>query len=342
MADFRPDNKLVEFVLACRSCGVQSPAELWWDEIRSDGSDRSFFRVSFRSGTALLVVGQDRAENRSYELIGRHLWTLNEAGPRFLCADQKQGLFLVEDLGDVLLQNVVRNSGSKNYGEIYKRVISLMVYIHRNGTPGFDPDWCYQTPCYDKALILNRETGYFTAEFLKGHLGTTPALSKLDPQFEALAEAALKGTEKVLMHRDFQSRNILIKQGKPRLIDFQGARLGPPGYDLASLLYDPYVPLSDLFREEMLAFYIDLRSEDSFFDRSAFTAAYYYLAVCRLLQALGAYGFLSRVKGKSFYLEYIPPAVRSLKGLLDRDEMSFLPELRRTVGRVSEKIEDRA
>ncbi|MBW1710497.1 MAG: phosphotransferase [Deltaproteobacteria bacterium] len=340
MTDFQPDAKLVEFVMAFWPDSADDPEGLSWDLLCGDGSDRSFFRVRFRLDTALVVQGLNRAENRSYELIGRHLWALEETGPKFMAVDQKQGLFLIEDLGDVSLQDFIRGCGASRRDEIYKRVISVMADLHYKGTRGFRAEWCFQTPAYDKALILEREAGYFTHRFLEGYLKITPPAPGLGLEFEALADAALKKTETVLMHRDFQSRNVMIKQEKPRLIDFQGARFGPPGYDLASLLYDPYVELSERFRKEMRGYYIQLRKAQPAFDEETCEAGYHFLAVCRLLQALGAFAFLSQVKGKALYLQYVPPAVRTLKKLLDRDEMFFLPELQRTVNIVYDAIED--
>ena len=341
MTELQPDEKSIEFVLAAWPRAARSHDDLSWEPLYGDGSDRCFYRVSSGSRTALLVQGRDRAENRSYELIGRHLWSLNQAGPEFLAVDQEHGLFLIEDLGNSSLQNVACTLDFSGRVEMYQRVISLMANVHQKGKKGFDPKWCYQTPRYDRALILDRETGYFTAQFLRGDLGLTLPVRRLTPEFEALADAALHETEAVLMHRDFQSRNVMIKQGRPRLIDFQGARLGPPGYDLASLLYDPYTDLSEPFREEMRSYYIQLRTGKPGFDPAAFTASYHFLAVCRLLQVLGAYGFLSRIKGKPLFRQYIPPAVRSLKGLLDREEFRFMPELRRVIINIRRKIEGR-
>jgi len=301
--------------------------EFVWEPLAGDGSDRRFIRVRAGGRTALLVIGPDPAENRSYAEIGRHLWALERIGPEFYRADAKLGLFLIEDLGDLSLHEAARQAAAPDLVRLYRRVLELMVRLHGRGLNGFDPGWCYQTPRYDRELILTREAGYFAREFLEGYLGRGPAGGDLFGEFEDLARAALAGGRTTLMHRDFQSRNVMFSQGRPRMIDFQGARLGPPGYDLASLLYDPYVDLTEALRQDLLEHYLALSQAAGPFDRPAFLDTYPFLAVCRLLQALGAFGFLTRRKNKPHFARYIPAALRALNQLLEQDTMSFLPGL---------------
>ena len=199
-----------------------------WETIPSDGSDRIFIRVQSGPNRALLVLGPDPVENRAYEMIGRHLQSL-QIGPGFYRADRPTGLTLIEDLGDLSLYDAVQGLPVEKRIEQYTKVLEVMIVLHREGARNFDPGWCSQTPRYDKALILERETAYFQTEFLEGLLRLPPLGSKLAGTFGILADAALEGTETVLMHRDFQSRNVMIADELPRLIDFQGARLGPPG-----------------------------------------------------------------------------------------------------------------
>jgi len=338
LTEFKPDKDQVGFV--AESLGPDlDPNKITWRSIPDVGSDRSFVRVIDGDRSHVLVTSRDLAENRAYEAIGRHLWSLNRAGPEFIAVDHDHGFFLLEDLGDIQLLDAALASSGRETVSLYKKVVRLVAYVHREAGQGFDTKWCYQTPFYDKTLILERETGYFTGAFLGRHLGITDLDPGLEAEFESLAEAALTGTERTFMHRDFQSRNIMLKDGRPRLVDFQGARLGPPGYDLASLLYDPYIDLAGEVREEIKDYYIGLRHTEVNFNARAFNRSYYFLAVCRLLQALGAYGFLYRVKGIAWFKEQIPAAVRSLDGLLHRPEMSGLPRLGRTVKDVRSRIE---
>ena len=213
-----------------------------------------------------------------------------------------------------------------------------MARLHGRGLDGFDPAWCHQTRKYDRQLILERETGYFLSAFAFGLMNLSPQTDALTEEFEALADAALKGAETVLMHRDFQSRNVMIKEGRPRLVDFQGARPGPPAYDLASLLYDPYVDLSEELRGRMLGRYCEQRKEYGRFLQKSFRKTYPFLAVCRLLQALGAYGFLTSVKGKFLFEKYIPAAVGRLSQLLEDDVFDFAPKLRKMIHKINRRM----
>jgi len=328
---FQPTEEMILFVEAAWPPAVGWRESLRWEALAGDGSDRRFFRVRAGEETAVVVSGPDPAENRAYELIGRHLWRAGRFGPEFLAVDQEFGLFLVEDLGSSSLQESAGSLVDREREALYKKTVHLLADLHDRGGRGFDPDWCSQTARYDRGLILEREAGYFLSAFIRGYLGMSGDDPGLTEEFETLAEAALKGTEMVLMHRDFQSRNIMIKNGRPRLVDFQGARLGPPGYDLASLIYDPYVRLSDGLRADIPDWYVAARSSRRRFDPKNFRATLPHLAVCRLLQALGAYGYLSRVKGKAGFERYIPGALDSLGRLLDQGSLNYLPKLRRLV-----------
>ncbi len=316
-----------------------NPESIVWESMPGDGSDRTFYRVRHGTGSAVLVYGKDRAENQSYELIGRHFWRLDRMGPEFLSVDLERGLFLVEDLGSFLLQDWVRAADEQARESVYRDVVDLMAKLHGRGIDGFDPAWCYQTQKYDRKLILERETGYFLSAFVYGLMNLAPKVDALTGEFEALADAALKGAETVLMHRDFQSRNVMIKEGRPRMVDFQGARPGPPAYDLASLLYDPYVDLSEELRGRLLERYCEQRKEYGRFLQKSFRKTLPFLAVCRLLQALGAYGFLTSIKGKFLFEKYIPAAVERLNYLLEDDAFDFAPKLRKMIRQISRQME---
>jgi aminoglycoside/choline kinase family phosphotransferase len=162
---------------------------------------------------------------------------------------------------------------------------------------------------------LRWETSYFVERFVTGIAGlTTKNELKLQAEFRMLAEN-VDSFPKTIMHRDFQSQNLMItKQGIPRVIDFQGARMGPPAYDLASVLWDPYYRLDDDMRERLVQYYIEVRKAGAShgMDDNKFR---YCLLLCRLqrhMQALGAYGFLSKVKGKKYFLKHIPQAMEYL------------------------------
>ena len=304
----------------------------------ADGSDRLFFRLTNRAGeSAIGVFGPDPAENLSYEQIGRLIWNNGRIGPKFLAVDHDQGLFLIEDLGSCHLQDMVGQWSADEVEDSYKKVLVQLAAMHQTGFRSLDAAWRDRTEPYDMDLILERETGYFIRAFVRGYLGFAPDQEILETEFRALAETALAGAETVLMHRDFQSRNIMIADGRPRFIDFQGARPGPPGYDLASLLFDPYVDLDDAIILNLLAYYIGIRRGSSGFDPDLFEKSFYHLGACRLLQALGAYGFLTKEKKKMNFEQYIDPALFRLGNLLEDPRFGFAPELRKITAACRDK-----
>jgi aminoglycoside/choline kinase family phosphotransferase len=218
------------------------------------------------------------------------------------------------DLGDYNLQQVARRCTSADeLTALYRRVIDAAVVLWIRGAAGFDPAWAYQGQRFDRDLILERECRYFLTAFVHGYLGWEVSSADFQDEFNALADGLLGHGVDGLIHRDCQSRNIMWHRDGPWFIDFQGARPGPVQYDLAALLIDPYVELPLPVRQRLLNYAARRLGADP--DR--FLEGYAYCALSRNLQVLGAFGFLSRVKGKTFFEAYIPAAVRALQQNLD-------------------------
>ncbi|MGQ9920977.1 MAG: aminoglycoside phosphotransferase family protein [Desulfobacca sp.] len=304
------------------------------ESIAADGSNRRFFRL--RRGNASCIClyhpqppGSPVTENDSYALIGRHLWQLGLPVPEIYTYCREEGWFLVQDLGDTSLQEAVRRLADRQHvWALYRQALDLLLALQQAGTPGFDPGWCFDTPLYDAELVYTRECRYFQTAFLEDYLGWQQLPATLAQDFALLVDRALASTEQAFLHRDFQSRNLLVHQGRLWLIDFQGARLGPSQYDLAALLLDPYVRLSPALQDELLAAYLSGRADLSAGGSLVWRQQYRYLALCRNLQMLGAYGFLSRQQGKPFFQQFIPDACRSLLRQLDALPRAELPTLR--------------
>jgi aminoglycoside/choline kinase family phosphotransferase len=196
-----------------------------------------------------------------------------------------------------------------------------------SGADQFNPAWCYQTSRYGKNLILERECRYFVEAFLYSYLGLKIKYASLKKEFEYLAENALEHSVQGLMHRDFQSRNIMIKNDQIYFIDFQGARMGPIQYDLASLLIDPYVDLPQDIQTQLLAYALEKLQERMTLVADNFNRCYRFCSLTRNLQILGAFGHLTCVKAKMHFEKYIPPAVRTLKYNLKNQKDGKLPML---------------
>ncbi len=152
---------------------------------------------------------------------------------------------------------------------------------------------------------------------------------------------ALYPEQRFFLHRDFQSRNLMLQHDRLWVIDFQGARLGPLQYDLAALLLDPYVNLPLAGQETLLAEYLFLLQEHLPIDPVAWRQRYDYVALCRNLQILGAYGFLSQHKGKTFFRQFIPAACRSLQHRLEILPGDDFPGLRRVVAQAVKLVQVR-
>jgi aminoglycoside/choline kinase family phosphotransferase len=201
-------------------------------------------------------------------------------------------------------------------------VIDEMIEMSVRGQEDFQPSWTYQTPEYDREVILQRECRYFIEAFLNGYLGNDIAFEDLREEFEILADRISEFATIGFMHRDFQSRNIMMKQDKCYFIDFQGGRIGPVQYDLASLLIDPYVNLNEHLQEKLLCYCIDRLGADE----TRFRKGYDYCCLSRNLQMLGAFGHLLRVKHKTFFGQYIPIAFKGLKQRLSKLGQSRLKQ----------------
>ncbi len=300
-----------------------------------DGSDRLFRRIRygkqhfvFLSSPRSKLDGVD--ENDSYFLIGRHLFSCGVPVPRILWADPAKGHFLLEDVGDVHFQRLVQR-GRVNRVLLYRKVLAVLLHLHRQAPRGFSPSFCFDAPFYDAEFVLKRELHYFRDAFLIGWLGRPDGLAGLERDFEGIAESAAPSQQRWIIHRDFQSRNLMVWKGSLRVIDFQGMRFGPPAYDLAALLIDPYVGLSVAEEEALLRAYWDGASKFLDCTRSTFMKSYFILQLCRNLQALAAYAYLSRVKGKSHFLAYILPAWARLGRTLSGPLGALFPALKACV-----------
>ena len=253
--------------------------------------------------------------------------------PEIRVYEDDTGFLLVEDLGDRTLYQVTQSDSPEHTRELYRQAVELLVRMQRSDGEVFDPERV-QSPSYTRQFALEYECGYFQREFAEEYLGRPAASPALLEEYAAIAERAAEGADPVLIHRDFQSRNLMVTPRGLTAIDFQGARLGPPLYDVVSLLYDPYVDLeaatgSDTTREELI---------QTFGQHSGLGDSAKHLlvptALCRLLQTLGAFGYLGGRLGKPGFLEFAPRALAQV-GVLAGDEF---PRLARLAGELREKI----
>jgi hypothetical protein len=295
--------------------------------LAADGSTRRFARISLHGRPLCLAVfpevaeGSMLAEAVAAWRIGRHLQRQGVPVPELYGWDERRGLILFEDLGDTRLHDLVQATDFAAPGPrnrllgMYRQAIDRLVAMQIDGGAGLDDGWCRDAPRYDRQLMLERESGYFLRAFWQDLLAL-PVPAGIDDEFAAIAGMAAQAPAGFFLHRDFQSRNIMIKDGRIRIIDYQGGRFGPLGYDLASLLIDPYADLPLDFSDHLFHYYLDRLGERMIFDPRDFRRHYSLLALQRNLQIIGAFAFLSRVRGKLFFADYIRPAVEKLRARL--------------------------
>jgi len=287
--------------------------------ITGDGSDRTWYRITSRKHSLILAdhgikLKPGVSEADSFVSIGCHLYNKGLPVPKIHLSDPFSGLVFMEDLGDIHLQSAVQESDDTDHiYTMYRKIIGLLIDMSLRSRKNFNPNWTYQTLEYDKKMILEKECRYFIEAFINELMHRNRHYDDFETEFDMLAENAVRFGINGFMHRDFQSRNIMIHEGQFYFIDFQGGRIGPIQYDLASLLADPYVSLPLSLQNRLLEDSADLYELKTGISKDKFIKGYRYCAVTRNLQILGAFGFLSRVKKKQYFARYIPKALKTLK-----------------------------
>ncbi len=306
------------------------------ETISADGSSRRFFRLRNDRGSFLAILpprqahAREMAEARSVALIGRHLHSLGAPTPEIYAWDDVNGLVLCQDFGNRTLHGNALGPGQESLRlRLYEESLQALAHMQVRAAQGFDPDWCWDTPRFDSAFMQERESGYFLRALCRDLLGLSFDTAELAEECRRLAEQAAAAPGRYFLHRDFQSRNIMLTAGKPGFIDFQGGRLGPLAYDVASLLLDPYAALPTAMQSHLLERYLNALNREISYDREQFCHEYLYLAVHRNMQMLGAFAFLSQVKAKPFFAQFLRPAAASLAALLAQTEFARYAGLRR-------------
>ena len=308
-------------------------ADIHCRRLAGDGSDRGWFRLT--AGRYQLILADHGitptlpgSEVNAFVKIGTHLRTCGLPVPRIHAHDGFSGLVFLEDLGNDHLQQVVQQAPDASGVEtLYRKVIDTLLALTIKAADRFDPSWTCQSPAYDIPLILDKECRYFVDAFLNGCLELAVAYDDLAGEFEHLAKSAIGQCFTGLIHRDFQSRNIMIQDGRHYLIDFQGARTGPIQYDLASLLIDPYAGLDPDLQRRLLLYAAEKVARLWRCTPDQFIRGYRYCAVTRNLQMLGAFGFLTRIKQKKAFEHWIPSAASMLAGHIRAADQTAFPKL---------------
>ncbi|MDR1044635.1 MAG: phosphotransferase [Candidatus Adiutrix sp.] len=297
-----------------------------------DGGLRQYFRLP--GDGLLLLAGGDPAENLAWLRIGRHLWFKGLALPRIYDYDPGRGFFLLEDLGDERLADPPDHSAD------YFQAVEVLAGLHRRGLADFNPAWCFQTRAYNAAMAEKQEIGYFLNSLLGRYLGWRKRPRGLAAEIKAFSRQAAAGTrDRVLMHRDYQGRNLMLNKGRVCFIDWQGARPGPAAYDLSSLLEEtPYLPLAPKLKEELVEAYLKARGPGAW--RRNFRKELRVTGAARMMQALGAYAKLT-LAGKNKFAAYIPPLLARLRERFEERPLRPFPALKAVIVEAEDLLKEK-
>jgi len=287
-----------------------TPCEI--EVILKGASDRHFYRLNWQGGHAsmvLMVYTLARRDNPKFVPATRRLEKIGAQVPRVMAFDEQRLCVWLQDLGRVDLHSFDSQSWAVRR-PLYEATLREAAKFHAVSEAALgSADLDDLEPPFDEALYEWEQT-YFLDHFVGGHLGREFGHDEYHAAHNALRQLRhrLAALPRCLVHRDFQSQNVLIRGEDAWLVDYQGLRLGRAEYDLAALLYDPYVTFTSEERYELLRYYALHRG----LDWDELRETFHLCAAQRLMQALGAYANLSRNLGKPHYLQHIPAAVSNL------------------------------
>lgn len=277
--------------------------------LKQQGSNRIYTREEDESGRSVIrVKGTNRDENRAFIYMARHFRAMGLPVPELYWVSEDEMSYTQEDLGDTILFDHLDDI------ILMERAIRALAHVQVEGARDFDWTICFPVPAMDERSI-RWDLNYFKYCFLKG---TQIEFSepKLEDDFDAIVRIILSQPADTFLYRDFQSRNVMINDGQPYFIDFQGGRRGPTQYDVASFLWQAKANLAPALREQLIDAYLDeLRKLKPNLDVKQWRAVLPHLVLFRTLQVLGAYGYRGYFERKPHFLESIPLAVKNLSEL---------------------------
>ncbi len=303
------------------------------DSLRSQlgASDRKLFRLSSGEQRAIGVLYGVREENVAFLKFSRHFRQHGLPVPEIYADDLKHGAYLEQDLGDTTLYEFLsRNRSGANIAlpvvEAYRKVIAALPRFQVDAARDFPYRYCYPRRAFDRQSIT-WDLNYFKYYFLQ--LSGTPFHEQgLETDFRRLTAFLLEAGRQYFLYRDFQSRNVMLVNGEPYFLDYQGGRKGALQYDIASLLYDGKADLPAELRQQLLDEYLGQLSHHVSVQRDEFMRYYYAYVYVRIMQALGAYGFRGFYERKTHFLQSVPFALKNVGWLLEHVELPIaLPNL---------------
>jgi aminoglycoside/choline kinase family phosphotransferase len=299
------------------------------------GSDRKYFRITSGNESVIGAYNSNSEENEAFIGFTKHFISKSLPVPEIFGYFPEKCIYFLQDLGDISLFNWLQEknaaTGFDNETEVlYRRILDELIHFQIKGIDGLNLDLCYPHRYFDRQSMM-WDMNYFKYMFLK--LISVPFNEqRLEHDFNLLADFLLETGQDYFLYRDFQSANIMIVNGEPWFIDYQGGRKGAPQYDVASLLYDAKANIPPQTRQNLLDYHIDNFCSVSGENKEKFRGYFTGFSLIRLMQALGAFGFRGLYEKKPTFTGSIVPAVKLLIQLFDSGQLPVkLPELVQTV-----------
>ena len=308
------------------------------EKLPQSGSDRIYFRIYEGSKTYIATYNLNQKETQTFIHFSKHFKAAGLPVPEVLAVNSDDTIYIQEDLGtESLLDQIEKEGHALNVYALFQKSLAQLARIQIKGDEGFDYNWCITAKEFGKQAILS-DLLYFKYYFLDTLQYPYDKQALID-EFELLSDQLSDSHFNYFLFRDFQSRNIIVKNDEVFFIDFQGGMKGGMPYDVASLLWQAKAELSEQWKDELLSYYMDqvdgLLQEPV--DRITFESQYNGYVLIRLLQVMGAYGFRGLFERKAHFLTSIPLGLRNLKSFLevytlDKDTPVFAGILKWMVG----------
>ena len=326
--------------------------------IAESGSARKYFRIITDNKSLMGTFSNNVEENEAFLAFSKHFHDLGLNVPEVFAVNEERTCYLQSDFGDDNLfahvqKALIASSGpstlrgasgtagsgtlasySENVINLYKKALGHLVKLQVLGHQGLDYSKAYPTERFDRQAIID-DLNYFKYYFIKPHEEIDFNETRLGKDFEAFADFVSQAPCDFFMYRDFQSRNIMVKDNELYFIDFQGGRKGPLNYDVVSLLYQVKAQIPQAIRDELVGYYKTELSQYMSPEAVKFDTYQPYFVYLRLMQVLGAYGFRGLIQKKSHFIESIPYALREIEALSKATPLTDYPELQSVISQLN-------
>ncbi len=305
--------------------------------LTGDASDRRYFRALLRNGHSLVLAlhaGAIDFDRLPFVTVSRLMREIPLPVPALLHYSNELGIIAQQDLGDVTLQAHLGAATADEHAALYRQAVTFIARLQQRGQKLASPDY----PPYQVAFDTDKlswELEFFYKYFIRQYRGASPPVEvqqALSEEWSQIVEE-LAGEPRVLCHRDYHSRNLMLHDGSLFIIDFQDARMGPDTYDLVSLLRDSYVDLPESTVDELIAYFLAIKGTTEQADE--FRRRFDLMALQRNLKALGTFGFQTTARRNPVYIQYIPRTLRYV-----RTNLEALPHFSRLAEHLSTHVEE--